>query len=317
MPNENNYVQLTDGHTKVTAIERESLKNISPLTPPGTKLLITTGKVVLGKLLLDNSNCKFLGGRVQQLMESWQANLNAQRFRFSVSGGKNKTHSLSVGVALPPQFELDLEESRPLSGAVQKLSLREEKKSLNEGPQVSAGKPGSSNGSVEKIVTSVESREQQRGGRGRGRGPGDRGRGKGQTPRGPAGEERAANNIELQHPTSESGRGGEGGRGRRGARGRGRGRGSAASHDRNNNSLPSPPPSAQLEETKSGGSLLDSFFTPLPGKVDLLDNSKPRANVKNDGRRPCGLISSSWTCSACTFLNNSHLDYCEMCATKK
>eukprot|EP01035_Chromulina_nebulosa_P034750 gene34750-46665_t len=253
-------IVLTDGHTKVTAIEKEDVKNITSLTPPGTKLLLTACKIILGRILLENSNCVFLGGSVQQLLEAWQANLNAQRFRLSVSGGKNKSHSLSVGVALPPQFELSLSAAgkadsisrgnlqlpqkdidRSISTANMKLSAHKE----SSKEVVSVKEPRVEPASIQREEDTSQRRHHHAHPRGRG-GRGHRGDGDG--------EGRGAGHGD---PNPSGGRG-------RGRHGRGRGRHSHSHSPADNRGVVSdhapPPPSAS-------NLLLDmnSLFPPLPG----------------------------------------------------
>ena len=57
-------IQVTDGHTKATALELEIIPNIKPSTPPGSKLLYQGGQVIKGKILLNQNNCLFLDGKV-------------------------------------------------------------------------------------------------------------------------------------------------------------------------------------------------------------------------------------------------------------
>ncbi|KAL8566715.1 hypothetical protein ACOMHN_050363 [Nucella lapillus] len=66
-------ITTTDGHATVAAVCLQPLKNLSLVTPPGTKLLLE-GKVdiVNGYLLLSNHNARLLGGHVPNLVESWQ-----------------------------------------------------------------------------------------------------------------------------------------------------------------------------------------------------------------------------------------------------
>lgn len=63
---------LTDGSTIVQAIEISHVGALSlDKTPPGSKVLITEGNILNGYLLINASNCKYLGGQVESLMEKW------------------------------------------------------------------------------------------------------------------------------------------------------------------------------------------------------------------------------------------------------
>ncbi|KAK7474270.1 hypothetical protein BaRGS_00034513 [Batillaria attramentaria] len=64
---------LSDGQSNCVAIALEPLKNLSLLTPPGTKVLLQgTVDVESCYLLLTNKNARVLGGRVAALVESWE-----------------------------------------------------------------------------------------------------------------------------------------------------------------------------------------------------------------------------------------------------
>ncbi|XP_070198620.1 tudor domain-containing protein 3-like [Littorina saxatilis] len=66
-------ITLTDGHVSVVAVCLEPLKNLTLLTPPGTKLSLEgTVDVESAYLLLTNRNARLLGGRVNSLVESWE-----------------------------------------------------------------------------------------------------------------------------------------------------------------------------------------------------------------------------------------------------
>jgi hypothetical protein len=60
-------IQVTDGTTKVTGIEIESILDIQSDTPPGTKILYKGGEAINGKLLFNNKNISFIGGEVSHL----------------------------------------------------------------------------------------------------------------------------------------------------------------------------------------------------------------------------------------------------------
>ena len=233
---------------------------------------------------------------MQQLLEAWQANLNAQRFRLSVSGGKNKSHSLSVGVALPPQFELNLA-SADKTDYLNRGNLSLPPKEIERGNSRESSKLPVSKESSKEIVSTkvsrsepialqreddVNQRKQQphsrgRGGRGTGRYSEGRGAGNGDGGDGGGGDDRGRDRA------SDS----------RHGRGRGRGRhshshilserrGTAPDH------APPPPSVSHLLD-------LDSLFPPLPGRLPGKD----------------------WSCSGCTYLNNASLTYCEMCELKR
>ncbi|XP_071786876.1 uncharacterized protein [Asterias amurensis] len=81
-------LQLTDGHTTVMAVVLNSIAKISMTTPPGSKLKLQ-GCVAMnhGFLLLTDSNCKVLGGQVEELIQRWHlAKSLAQHTRNAVSG---------------------------------------------------------------------------------------------------------------------------------------------------------------------------------------------------------------------------------------
>ena len=275
---------MTDGHTKVNAVEREDVKNLTNLTPPGTKLLLTGCKVILGRILLENSNCIFLGGGVQQLLEAWQANLNAQHFRLSVSGGKNKSHSLSVGVALPPQFELNLA-SADKTDYLNRGNLSLPPKETERGNSRENSKlPVSKESSKEIVSTKVSQREDdvnQRKQQSHSRGRGGRGTGRYSEGRGAGNGDGGGGDDRGRDRASDS----------RHGRGRGRGRHSHILSERRGTAPDhaAPPPSvSHLLD-------LDSLFPPLPGRLPGKD----------------------WSCSGCTYLNNASLTYCEMCELKR
>ncbi|KAH7730023.1 Iron-sulfur cluster assembly accessory protein [Aphelenchoides avenae] len=80
-------LDLTDGHLTVRGMQSDPqpLHNINGNTPYGSKILLT-GKILLENnyLLLDNRNCKFLGGHVDKLVDRW----NAERFGNSKNARK-------------------------------------------------------------------------------------------------------------------------------------------------------------------------------------------------------------------------------------
>jgi hypothetical protein len=97
-------LQVSDGHTKVNAVEIEHIPELKTNLRPGSKILYKGGMVIHGKLLLTQNNVKFLGGEVQQLVEAWQANLNVQKFRLMKLSSKNK---LSSSIFLIAYFVVD------------------------------------------------------------------------------------------------------------------------------------------------------------------------------------------------------------------
>ena len=99
-------IVLTDGHTKIHAVEIEPIPGLKPTTPPGSKILFQGGEVIKGKILLTSVNSRFLGGEVKHLIESFQANLHAIKYRemeYGSKGGKQLSR-----VENPPKFEFDL-----------------------------------------------------------------------------------------------------------------------------------------------------------------------------------------------------------------
>mmetsp|Transcript_23727 Transcript_23727/g.39026 ORF Transcript_23727/g.39026 Transcript_23727/m.39026 type:complete len:706 (+) Transcript_23727:167-2284(+) len=65
-------VIVTDGVVSFKAIEFKGLSNLSLDTPPGTKVQLSKVPIRNGILLLEPSNTKVLGGRVQTLVENWE-----------------------------------------------------------------------------------------------------------------------------------------------------------------------------------------------------------------------------------------------------
>lgn len=89
-------IVVSDGTTKVTGLEIEPLSDINASTPPGGKVLYLGGTVRYGKLLFTPNNFQYIGGLVNHLFETYQANKRAQKMR-------------SVGIIEgPPQFEISL-----------------------------------------------------------------------------------------------------------------------------------------------------------------------------------------------------------------
>lgn len=89
-------IVVSDGTTKVTGLEIEPLSDINASTPPGGKVLFLGGIVRYGKLLFTPNNFQYIGGVVNHLFETYQANKRAQKMR-------------SVGIIEgPPQFEISL-----------------------------------------------------------------------------------------------------------------------------------------------------------------------------------------------------------------
>jgi len=75
---------LSDGHAKVTGIEVLPLTDLSPKTPPGTKVLLPVGapaRLVEGILLLAPDTLTVVGGRVDALVERWELQQNLARER--------------------------------------------------------------------------------------------------------------------------------------------------------------------------------------------------------------------------------------------
>ncbi|GAU97938.1 hypothetical protein RvY_09156 [Ramazzottius varieornatus] len=64
--------RMTDGVQFVTAVEN-SKTELSPLTPPGTKVFISGSfKISSGFWLLDNQNVKIVGGVVAHMLRAWE-----------------------------------------------------------------------------------------------------------------------------------------------------------------------------------------------------------------------------------------------------
>lgn len=108
-------IGLTDGKTRLTGIEFSKIPNIKANMAPGFKVLYSGGEIVRGKLILNESNCKFLGGVVSYLVEAHQANLTVQKYRSlfkgitSTSGSKKSNNNSSVlCVTSPPKFQFEL-----------------------------------------------------------------------------------------------------------------------------------------------------------------------------------------------------------------
>ncbi|XP_015593361.1 tudor domain-containing protein 3 isoform X2 [Cephus cinctus] len=70
-------LSLTDGKNNIQAVEVEHISSVSLNTPPGTKLLIRGGNLLLshGIILLKSFNiATILGGKVPNLLEKWELN---------------------------------------------------------------------------------------------------------------------------------------------------------------------------------------------------------------------------------------------------
>eukprot|EP01041_Mallomonas_annulata_P000614 gene614-1187_t len=105
-------IKLSDGHSKITAVELETLRDISCPLPPGGKILIGPRcRVKNGKLLLTPANCKFLGGNVPQLVAAWTA--NRDNSSNALRDAKSKT--IKAGMGGPPSFELKIGTDHSLS----------------------------------------------------------------------------------------------------------------------------------------------------------------------------------------------------------
>ncbi|KAK8790455.1 hypothetical protein WA171_001978 [Blastocystis sp. BT1] len=66
-------IRLTDGVSTVSAIEYESIQQLSLNTVPGTKVLITDPEFYNGSILLRPQHIRILGGVVPELHEAWKA----------------------------------------------------------------------------------------------------------------------------------------------------------------------------------------------------------------------------------------------------
>eukprot|EP01040_Poterioochromonas_malhamensis_P000354 gene354-384_t len=127
---------LTDGHTKVHAVEMETITGLKPNTPPGGKILWKGGEVIKGKLQLTSNNTQFLGGEVLHLVESFQANINALKYRELQEGGTKGVKQLSR-IQNPPKFELKLTsllaaEKAPSIAPVQSVDVKENAKKTDQ-----------------------------------------------------------------------------------------------------------------------------------------------------------------------------------------
>jgi hypothetical protein len=122
-------LSLTDGHTKVYAVEIESIPGLKSMTSPGTKILYLGGEAVKGKILLSSSNTKLIGGEVPHLVEAFLANINALKYRELQSGSKGA--KLLSRIQQPPKFEFTLSPSMKLAPPLPvekaaKMSVQEE-----------------------------------------------------------------------------------------------------------------------------------------------------------------------------------------------
>ncbi|XP_067944449.1 tudor domain-containing protein 3-like [Watersipora subatra] len=155
---------LYDGCQAVPAIEMESLHNIGFGTAPGSKLLLKgTIHVNQGILLLTNSNCKLLGGKVETMYEKWQLNRELMKLtrkanrpdgppQFLQLGQKvkkdkidtltGKFNSLEVASATPAAVERDNAEFDAQRQAVINEALQQQEKTTYGGlKQVNAHVP--------------------------------------------------------------------------------------------------------------------------------------------------------------------------------
>lgn len=75
-------LELTDGNLTFPGLEYESIPALSLSTPPGTKILLKNGpiKISNGFLLLSAKYIEVLGGRVEHLIEKWEALKITQRY---------------------------------------------------------------------------------------------------------------------------------------------------------------------------------------------------------------------------------------------
>ncbi len=136
---------LTDGHTKVHAVEMETITGLKPNTPPGTKILWKGGEVIKGKLQLTSHNTQFLGGEVLHLVESFQANINALKYRELQQGGTKGVKQLSR-LQNPPKFELKLTsllaaEKSPSIAPAKAVEVKEKTDQKSQPPVTAAAAP--------------------------------------------------------------------------------------------------------------------------------------------------------------------------------
>ncbi len=109
-------IKMTDGYTKAIAIEYEAIKGISAAnTYPGSKILLNPPNknnnnknpipIRNGKILLTSKDFVFIGGHVESLYDTWQANKTALKLRFLDIKTGNKGKSIDA----PPAFEKSIQ----------------------------------------------------------------------------------------------------------------------------------------------------------------------------------------------------------------
>lgn len=148
-------IGLTDGYTKLTGIELGKISNLKANFAPGFKVLYSGGEITRGKVILNDSNCKVLGGHVSYLAEAHQANLTAQKYRSLFKGvtSTSKKGSSSASTVLcvtsPPKFQFELLEATKSDQNKPNLNknARDFKPSSSSAP-VQSGKKGSVNAPV-------------------------------------------------------------------------------------------------------------------------------------------------------------------------
>lgn len=63
---------LSNGVKSIQAVEVENINGMDFNTAPGAKILIKSAVTVCeGVALLSNSNCKYMGGKVEEMYEKW------------------------------------------------------------------------------------------------------------------------------------------------------------------------------------------------------------------------------------------------------
>ncbi len=82
-------IELTDGHSRCTAVEFEHIHKLAlDTTPPGTKLLFPHNHPVCGGFLVLNRSVIVLGGSVPSLVAQWTSQQSlANHKRAAVANG--------------------------------------------------------------------------------------------------------------------------------------------------------------------------------------------------------------------------------------
>ena len=303
-------IQVSDGTTKVTALEIEQLSDINASTPPGGKILFMGGIIRFGKLLFTPSNVKYLGGVVNHLLEAYNANKIAQKLRIIGINQKNR------GIEGPPRFEIKLINMKSMDvvnksvpekkDKINKNSKQDKSKTNNNDKQTnvkdlqieqllpSPPPKGKKNSNEEfKRVSSASAANSETGkenNHGGGKGCNDHGGDRGRNNHRGG---RVQNDHQERGQNDYRGITGSdhGGRGRNDHRGRGRGRGRGQGRGRSD----------------YGNDYCSSFTATTV--VSFLENDFPALSVSKP--------TTSWRCIQCTFQNSEYLSVCEMCNSNK